>query len=116
MRTSKPRSARWPGSSLAAWCSRPGWFAAAAVITAVVRSLLALTSGAPGWVTQVLMVVVVAILVTLNMRGVRTGARLLETITVVKLVPLLVFVGIGVFFIDTSQSRLDERAEPPAPC
>ena len=87
-----------------------GWFAAAAVITAVVRSLLALTSGAPAWVTQVLMVVVVAILVTLNMRGVRTGARLLETITVVKLVPLLVFVGIGVFFIDTSESRLDERA------
>jgi amino acid transporter len=40
------------------------------------------------------------ILVTLNMRGVRTGARLLETITVVKLVPLLVFVGLGVFFIE----------------
>jgi APA family basic amino acid/polyamine antiporter len=79
-----------------------GWFAAAAVITAVVRSLLALTSGTPAWLTQVLMVVVVTILVTLNMRGVRTGARLLETITVVKLVPLLVFVGIGVFFIDTS--------------
>jgi amino acid transporter len=79
-----------------------GWFAAAAVITAVVRSLLALTSGAPGWLTQVLQVLVVTILVTLNMRGVRTGARLLETITVVKLVPLLVFVLIGVFFIDTS--------------
>jgi APA family basic amino acid/polyamine antiporter len=79
-----------------------GWFAAAAVITAIVRSILALTSGAPGWVTPVLMVSVVAILVTLNMRGVRTGARLLETITVVKLVPLLVFVGVGVFFIDTS--------------
>ena len=79
-----------------------GWFAAAAVITAVVRSLLALTNGAPGWLTQVLQLVVVTILVTLNMRGVRTGARLLETITVVKLVPLLVFVGIGVFFIDTS--------------
>jgi APA family basic amino acid/polyamine antiporter len=79
-----------------------GWFAAAAVITAIVRSMLALTSGAPGWVTPVLMVSVVAILVTLNMRGVRTGARLLETITVVKLVPLVVFVGVGVFFIDTS--------------
>jgi amino acid transporter len=79
-----------------------GWFAAAAAITAVVRSLLALTSGAPGWVTQVLMVVCVAILVTLNMRGVRSGARLLQTITVVKLVPLLVFIAVGVFFIDTS--------------
>jgi len=79
-----------------------GWFAAAAVITAVVRSLLALTTGTPGWLTQVLQLVVVTILVTLNMRGVRTGARLLETITVVKLVPLLVFVGIGVFFIDTN--------------
>jgi basic amino acid/polyamine antiporter, APA family len=77
-----------------------GWFAAAAVVTAVVRSLLALTSGAPGWVTQVGMVIVVTLLVTLNMRGVRTGARLLETITVVKLVPLLVFVAIGLFFIE----------------
>jgi basic amino acid/polyamine antiporter, APA family len=83
-----------------------GWFAAAAVITAVVRSLLALTSGTPGWVTQALQLLVVTILVTLNMRGVRTGARLLETITVVKLVPLLVFVGIGVFFIDTSHLAL----------
>jgi basic amino acid/polyamine antiporter, APA family len=80
-----------------------GWFAAAAAITAVVRSLLALTSGgAPAWVTQVLMVTCVAILVTLNMRGVRSGARLLQTITVVKLVPLLVFIVVGVFFIDTS--------------
>jgi basic amino acid/polyamine antiporter, APA family len=40
--------------------------------------------------------------VTLNMRGVRSGARLLQTITVAKLVPLLVFICIGVFFIDTS--------------
>jgi basic amino acid/polyamine antiporter, APA family len=80
-----------------------GWFAAAAAITAVVRSLLALTSGgAPAWVTQALMVTCVAILVTLNMRGVRSGARLLQTITVVKLVPLLVFILVGVFFIDTS--------------
>jgi len=77
-----------------------GWFAAAAVVTAFVRSILALTSGTPGWVTQVGMVIVVTLLVTLNMRGVRTGARLLETITVVKLIPLLVFVAVGVFFID----------------
>jgi amino acid transporter len=48
------------------------------------------------------MVACVAILVTLNMRGVRSGARLLQTITVVKLVPLLVFIVVGVFFIDTS--------------
>jgi APA family basic amino acid/polyamine antiporter len=79
-----------------------GWFAAGAAINAVVRSLLALTSGTPGWVTQVLIVVIVTILVSLNMRGVRSGARLLEAITVAKLVPLLLFIGIGVFFIDTS--------------
>jgi basic amino acid/polyamine antiporter, APA family len=78
-----------------------GWFAAAAAITAVVRSLLALTSGAPGWVTQALMLAVVVILVTLNMRGVRSGARLLQGITVAKLVPLLLFICVGVFFIDT---------------
>jgi amino acid transporter len=42
-----------------------------------------------------------AILAWVNIRGVRTGARVLEIVTVAKLVPLAGFVLIGVFFIDS---------------
>lgn len=82
-----------------------GLFAAAAVITAIVRSLLALGGVTAAWATYVGIVVVVTMLVGLNMRGVKTGARLLETITVVKLLPLLAFVLIGAFFVDPGNLR-----------
>lgn len=78
-----------------------GMFAASAVFTGFVRSLLALFNATPaGWVTNLLIVTVIAVLVFINMRGVRNGARLLEVITVAKLLPLLLFVGIGAFFIE----------------
>lgn len=82
-----------------------GLFAAAAVITAIVRSLLALGGVTAAWANYVGIVVVVTMLVGLNMRGVKTGARLLETITVVKLLPLLAFVLIGAFFVDPGNLR-----------
>jgi basic amino acid/polyamine antiporter, APA family len=39
-------------------------------------------------------------LAALNARGVRSGTRLIETMTVVKMLPLLIFVGVGMFFVD----------------
>ncbi len=36
----------------------------------------------------------------LNARGVRLGMRLIETVTLAKLLPLLVFVGVGLFFVN----------------
>lgn len=42
---------------------------------------------------------VLASLVTMNIRGVEVGARAVETLTVIKLAPLLVFVIAGMFFI-----------------
>jgi amino acid transporter len=36
----------------------------------------------------------------LNARGVTPGTRLVETITVAKLLPLLVFIGVGAFFVN----------------
>ena len=83
-----------------------GLFAASAVFTGFVRSLLTLFVTAPSpWVVNVLIVVMVATLVSINMRGVRTGARVLEIITVLKLLPLLAFVFIGVFFIDPANLK-----------
>ena len=48
-----------------------------------------------------LIVATFAILAWVNIRGVRTGARVLEVVTVAKLVPLAFFVIVGVFFVQT---------------
>lgn len=42
---------------------------------------------------------VLLFLVAINIRGVRIGARAVETVTLIKLVPLLVFIVAGIFFI-----------------
>ena len=53
--------------------------------------------------------VVIALLFTLlaasNVRGVRIGARLVEVVTVAKLLPLLVLVAAGIWFIDPANLR-----------
>jgi amino acid transporter len=46
--------------------------------------------------------VILALLARVNVRGVRMGARVIEAVTVAKLAPLLIFVTVGVFFIDPS--------------
>jgi basic amino acid/polyamine antiporter, APA family len=79
-----------------------GTSAAAAVSTVLARSILALLPGTPAWTAPVLVVVLIAALVAINLRGVRIGARVIEVSTVAKLLPLLAFVAIGVFFIDPS--------------
>jgi APA family basic amino acid/polyamine antiporter len=77
-----------------------GTSAAGAVASVVARSILSLVPGAPGWVTPMFILLLVSMLVAINYRGVKTGARVIEGITVAKLLPLLAFVGIGVFFIE----------------
>lgn len=77
-----------------------GWSAAAAVTTVFVRSFLALFPNAPALLTPALIVITVAMLVAVNLRGVKTSARVLEGITIAKLLPLLLFVIIGAYFVD----------------
>lgn len=80
-----------------------GLFAASGILNGIVQSLLALFKYSPStWVAKLLVVALVTALVAINLRGVRTGARVLEAITLVKLLPLLLFVCIGVFFIEPS--------------
>src|SRR6266436_6142296 len=50
----------------------------------------------------VVMFAVYASLVLINIRGVRQGAGAVTVITVAKLLPLLLFVGVGIFFIHPS--------------
>src|SRR5437868_10122882 len=48
----------------------------------------------------VVMLAVYGSLVLLNIRGVREGAGAVTTITIAKLLPLLLFIGVGIFFIN----------------
>jgi amino acid transporter len=80
-----------------------GLFAASGILNGFVQSLFALFSVvAPVWVSKLLIAALVGALIGINMRGVRNGARVLEAITLVKLLPLLLFVCIGLFFVKPS--------------
>jgi basic amino acid/polyamine antiporter, APA family len=77
-----------------------GTSAAGAVASVVARSILSLAPNTPDWVTPLFILLLVSGLVAINFRGVKTGARVIEGVTVAKLLPLLAFIGVGVFFID----------------
>lgn len=85
-----------------------GLSAAAAVCTLFARSLLALLPSIPPAMTNVVIVLIVAVLVSVNVRGVKTSARVLEGITIAKLLPLLGFVLIGVAFVEPSNLAISE--------
>lgn len=84
-----------------------GLAAGAAVTTIFVGSVMKLMPGAPPWLAPVLLPLVIATMVFINVQGVRRGARMIEVITVAKLVPLLGFVLIGVFFVDPAKLAID---------
>jgi len=46
------------------------------------------------------LIAILTLLAYMNARGVRMGTRLIEAVTVAKLAPLVIFVGVGAFFID----------------
>ena len=85
-----------------------GLFAASGIVNGFVRTLEALFNARPPlWMAKGAVVALVALLVTINMRGVRKGARALEIITVLKLLPLLLFVFAGAFFIEPDRLAWD---------
>jgi basic amino acid/polyamine antiporter, APA family len=80
--------------------------AAAGAISALLAALTArlLGVGGPLWEGVIVTLLIVA-LATLNIRGVRTGARVVELSTVAKLVPLLAFVVVGSAFVSPHNLR-----------
>ncbi len=52
-----------------------------------------------GWPHALVIVGLTAVLVWINVRGIRQSALLVDTLTVAKLLPLAIFIAIGVFFI-----------------
>jgi amino acid transporter len=80
-----------------------GLLAVSGVATAFLDQLATLTPGEEARAVHVVaLALVLAVLARLNVRGVRSGARLIEAVTVAKLLPLLVFVGVGAFFVSPS--------------
>jgi basic amino acid/polyamine antiporter, APA family len=84
------------------------WFGANVLATAAVINVCVdtLAQLSPVFETPVVrgsfIVVVYALLAWINIRGVKVGSRLVQTVTAAKLIPLLVLVVVGVFFIRPS--------------
>jgi amino acid transporter len=91
-----------------------GLAGAAAVSTAFAASLAVLLGVTAPWFDNAIIFAVFALLAGINVRGVRTGARLTEIATVAKLLPLLAFVLIGAFFVDPARLRLTEMPSSAA--
>ena len=80
--------------------------ASAAVATIFVGSLSALLPGGGGSATRAgMLVLLYGALAIVNVRGVRTGARLMELITAAKLVPLVLLIVAGLFVLHPAYLR-----------
>ena len=90
-------------------------FAAASVASAFAGSVGALwtpIASLPG--RAALLIGLFAVLAAVNVRGVTFGARLVETVTVAKLLPLVVLVGAGLWFVNPAYVRLPAWPAPSA--
>ena len=76
--------------------------ASAAVATIFVGSLSALLPGGGALSRAVLLIALYTVLAIVNVRGVRKGARLMELLTVSKLIPLVLLVVAGLFVLNPS--------------
>ena len=79
--------------------------ASAAVATIFVGSLSALLPGGGAALRAALLILLYAVLATVNVRGVRAGARLMEFLTASKLVPLVLLVVAGLFVLHPAYLR-----------
>jgi amino acid transporter len=89
-----------------------GSFAGAAVATALAASVGLLVPALSGPMTPIVIGVVLLFLTLINIRGVELGVRLNTTVTIAKLLPLLLLIVVGPFFVDPANLRIP--AAPPA--
>ncbi|MDZ7631238.1 MAG: APC family permease [Gemmatimonadaceae bacterium] len=87
-----------------------GTTAVAGVASAFAEGLGTLL-GAPGLRTPIIVAAFVG-LALVNIRGVTQGTRLIVVLSVAKLVPLLIFVGVGVFFIQPANLVVEQMPAP----
>jgi len=75
----------------------------AAVVNFFVGTVVALVPWLNGSIARAgIMILVYATLAGINIRGVRTGSGAVTLVTIVKLIPLFIFVVVGAFFIEPS--------------
>lgn len=67
---------------------------------------------AEGWARAALMIALTIVLTWVNVRGVKQGALLINVFTVAKLVPLLLFILVGVWYIDPANFAVLPEATP----
>lgn len=81
-------------------------FAVASVASAFAGSVAGLIPSAGGAATRAsLIAVTFALLAVVNVRGVRSGARVVQVVTAAKLLPLAVFVAAGIWFVSPDALR-----------
>jgi amino acid transporter len=90
-----------------------GISAGAAVASVFAKSVTALIPSAPDWLPPLIIVTTITLLMIANLRGVQNSARLLEAITLAKILPLIAFVVIGAFFITPSNLQWDNTPALP---
>ena len=86
------------------------WFTRAASWAAVINVLVSslgfywpvLTTGSP---RAILITTIIAALAAINIRGIRQSSVVVNVLTVGKLVPLVVFIAAGIFFVDWARLR-----------
>ena len=90
-----------------------GLVSAAAVAELLAQSLALLLGATSAWVAGTVLVAAVLALMVLNIRGVRASARIVELMTVIKILPLVLFVLIGVFYVQ--RAHFSWQATPSIP-
>lgn len=83
------------------------WFTRAASWAAVINVLATalafyLPGLAGGWRRSGFIAVIIVVIAAINIRGIRQSSLVLNVLTVGKLLPILAFVAVGIFFIDTA--------------
>lgn len=78
------------------------------IFATTIGAALPLLASTPGHFAVVLLVL--GLLAWINIRGVRAGARAVDAVTLVKVIPLLIFVAVGIFLF--AQMRLPCRHGP----
>ena len=87
--------------------------AAGGIAAAFADAIVALYPiGSPAVQRVALIVGVMALVTWINLRGAKQGARFAGVATVVKLVPLLLFVGVGAFWVEPANLRPSGSVDP----
>src|SRR5438105_4303555 len=100
---------------LAGWALYLGEWVALPVFPLAFANYFAYFIGDSAAVNVIVKVLLVGVITAVNVRGIQTGARLNEALTVAKLVPLGLLVAVGLAVLATHSAQAAERVTPFAP-